>query len=173
MRVLIADDDKAFAEYLAALVWACDHEVVGIVTGGGLAVLQSYWEHRPDVLLLDVMMPKFNGFTVCQQLLSRDPGACVILMSGLVASDFPRISSCKARGFIGKPLAFEDLRAALNKVAPPKIAAAPAMELQCSAEEEAAISESSPALIEFPSSSATAAAGEQRPEAECAYLAVG
>ena len=106
MRVLIADDDKAFAEYLAALVWACDHEVVGVVTGGGLAVLQSYWTHRPDVLLLDVMMPKFNGFTVCQQLLSRDPAACVILMSGLVASDFPRLNSCKARGFIGKPLAF-------------------------------------------------------------------
>ena len=173
MRVLIADDDKAFAEYLAALVWACDHEVVGVVTGGGLAVLQSYWTHRPDVLLLDVMMPKFNGFTVCQQLLSRDPGACVILMSGLVASDFPRITSCKARGFIGKPMAFEDLRAALQTVGLSEVAAAPAAELQYAGEEEAAAPEPPSELIEFPSSNATPPAAEQQPEADCAFLAAG
>ena len=73
MRVLIADDDRAFAEYLTALVWASGHEVVATVTAGGLAVLQSFREHRPDLLLLDVMMPQFNGVTVCQQILSRDP----------------------------------------------------------------------------------------------------
>ena len=173
MRVLIADDDKAFAEYLAALVWACDHEVVGVVTGGGLAVLQSYWTHRPDVRLLDVMMPKFNGFTVCQQLLSRDPGACVILMSGLVASDVPRLNSCKARGFIGKPLTFEELRTALHAVAPPEIAAAPTVEQPDAAEDEVANAESSSQLIEFPSSNATPPAAERHPEVVCAFLAAG
>lgn len=173
MRVLIADDDKAFAEYLAALVWACDHEVVGVVTGGGLAVLQSYWTHRPDVLLLDVMMPKFNGFTVCEQLLSRDPAACVILMSGLVASDFPRLNSCKARGFIGKPLAFEGLRVALAAVALPETSAAPAIELPYVPEEEAASAEASSALIEFTSAEAAPPVEERHRDADCAFLAAG
>jgi DNA-binding NarL/FixJ family response regulator len=114
MRILIADDDRAFAEYLGALVSACEHEVVATVTGGGLPVLQSYAEHRPDVVLLDVMMPKLNGFTICQQLVSRHPSARVILMSGLVASDYPSIKSCRASGFLPKPITFDSLRAALD-----------------------------------------------------------
>ena len=117
MRVLIADDDRAFAEYLSALVWACDHEVVGAVTLGGLAVLKGYAQHQPDVLLLDVLMPQFNGFTICQQLLSRHPAARVILMSGLVAADYPSIASSRASGFLHKPIPFDDLRAALEMAA--------------------------------------------------------
>ena len=115
MRVLIADDDRAFAEYLAALVAICDHEVVATVTGGGLAALQGYARYRPDVLLLDVVMPKFNGFTVCQQLVSRDPAARVILMSGLVAGDYPSLATSPACGYLGKPIIIADLQAALAK----------------------------------------------------------
>ena len=113
MRILISDDDRMFAEYLAALVWACEHEVVATVTGGGLATLQSYARHLPDVVLLDVLMPKFNGLTVCHQLVSRHPAARVILMSGLLAADYPGIATCPARGFLEKPIAFEKLRAVL------------------------------------------------------------
>ena len=117
MRVLIADDDRAFAEYLGALVTACDHEVVGAVTSGGLAVLKGYAHHRPDVLLLDVLMPQFNGFTVCQQIRSRHPAARVILMSGLIASDYPSIAASRASGFLHKPIPMEELRAALDLAA--------------------------------------------------------
>ena len=115
MRILIADDDKAFAEYLTALVWACEHEVVATVTGGGVPVLQAYALHSPDLVLLDVMMPRLNGFTICQQLTSRHPNAKVILMSGLVAGDYPSIKTCKASGFLPKPITYDGLRATLDK----------------------------------------------------------
>ena len=116
MRVLIADDDRAFAEYLGALVAVCGHEVVATITGGGLAALQGHARYRPDVMLLDVMMPKYNGFTVCHQLASRDPAARVILMSGLVAGDYPSIATSPACGYLGKPILLEDLRKALAGV---------------------------------------------------------
>jgi CheY-like chemotaxis protein len=115
MRVLIADDDRAFAEYLSAMVELCGHEVVATVTGGGLAAIQSYTRHRPDVMLLDVLMPRFNGFTVCQQLVSRDPAARVILMSGLVASDYPSLATSPACGYLSKPVGLAELRSALDK----------------------------------------------------------
>ena len=117
MRVLIADDDRAFAGYLSALVAACDHEVVGAVTQGGMAVLKGYAEFRPDVLLMDVLMPQFNGFTVCQQIRSRHPTARVILMSGLVKSDYPSIAASGASGFLHKPIPIEELRTALDRMA--------------------------------------------------------
>jgi two-component system response regulator MprA len=113
MRILIADDDRLFAEYLTALVVDCGHEVVATVTGGGLATLQSYARHRPDVALLDVIMPRYNGFTVCQQLVSRDPAARVILMSGLVAADYPSLASSPACGYLSKPFVMAELHAAL------------------------------------------------------------
>jgi len=117
MRVLIADDDRAFAEYLSALVWACGHEVTAAVTAGGLAALQSFREHQPDLLLLDVMMPQFNGFTVCQQILSRNPEARIILMSGLVAAEYPNITASGALAFIRKPFTFHEFESLLNSTA--------------------------------------------------------
>jgi DNA-binding response OmpR family regulator len=115
MKILVSDDDRAFAEYLAALVTVCGHEVAATVTGGGLATMQAYQELRPDLVLLDVMMPKFNGFTVCQQMISRDPEARVILMSGLVQSDYPSVATCGAVGYLHKPIILDELRATLDR----------------------------------------------------------
>lgn len=117
MRILIADDDRPFCDLLARLVRACNHEVVDIVTAGGLSVVQSFAKHQPDVVLLDILMPRFNGLTVCHALLSRDPDARVILMSGMVDHDHPFVRGCKATGYLSKPMLLDDLRDALDAVA--------------------------------------------------------
>lgn len=123
MRVLIADDDRNVVELVAAFVRACDHDVVATVTGGGLEVMRSFTQHRPDVVLLDILMPKFNGFTVCQQLVSRNPLVKVVLMSGLVEENYPSVASCGAVEYLRKPLHFEHVRDALARLAPTEIAA--------------------------------------------------
>ena len=117
MRVLIADDDRHVVDLLTAFVTACDHDVVATVTGGGLAVMRSCVEHRPDLVLLDIIMPKLNGFTVCQQIISRNPSLKVILMSGLVDSNYPSVASCGAVSYLQKPMHFETLREVLEKAA--------------------------------------------------------
>src|SRR6478735_11577391 len=116
LRVLIADDDRLLAEFLAALVQATGHEVVAVETAGGLAVVQSWTRHQPDCILLDVMMPKLNGFTVAHHLRSRDPGARIIFMSGLVQEDYPSARHCKPNGWLNKPIMFEDLCQALGSL---------------------------------------------------------
>ena len=114
MRVLIADDEKLVCDLLAQFVRFCGHEVVATVSGGGMAVIQSFARLLPDVVLLDVLMPRFNGLTVCHALLSRKPDAKVILMSGLATSEHPFVESAKAVGFLRKPLRLDDLRQILE-----------------------------------------------------------
>ncbi|HEV7866807.1 MAG TPA: response regulator [Chthoniobacteraceae bacterium] len=117
MRVLVADDDRDMAEVIASYVRELDHEVVETVTGGGLSVIQSFARHRPDVVLLDIMMPRFNGLTVCHALLSRDPNAKVVFVSGHVEGTHPFVSNAGAIGYLEKPIQREKLREILDAVA--------------------------------------------------------
>lgn len=116
MRVLIADDDRELAELLAEYVRELDHEVVATVTGGGLAVIQSFAQHQPDVVLLDIMMPRFNGLTVCHALLSRDPNAKIVFVSGRVEGNHPFVSGAGAMAYLEKPIQREKLREILASV---------------------------------------------------------
>lgn len=117
LRLLIADDDRLFAEFLAALCVAAGHEVVAIETNGGLAVLNKFLTYRPDVVLLDVIMPKFNGFTIAQHLRSRNSAVKIILMSGLVQEDYPSAKACRPDFWLQKPIAFDTLCSALERIA--------------------------------------------------------
>lgn len=116
MRILIADDDKLVCALLSEYVSICNHEVVATVSSGGLSVIQSCAKHRPDVVLLDVLMPQFNGFTVCRTLRSSHPEAKVILMSGQVDASYPSITACGASGFLRKPMLFDEVRLALESL---------------------------------------------------------
>ncbi len=117
MRILVADDDRDLADALVEFVRECNHEVVDKVTGGGLAVIQSFARHNPDVVLLDIMMPRCNGLTVCHALLSRNPNAKIVFMSGKVESDHPFVAACGATAYIQKPVLLDELRVILNNIA--------------------------------------------------------
>ncbi len=116
MRVLIADDDKLCAEFIAAFVSAAGHEVAGIETAGGLAVLHSYQKLQPDCVILDVLMPRLNGFTIAQHLRSRDVQAKIIFISGFITPDYPSARRCQPDGWLSKPVSFQDLCDALGRI---------------------------------------------------------
>ncbi|MBK9020457.1 MAG: response regulator [Sulfuritalea sp.] len=69
-RILIADDEPNIVISLEFLLKREGYEVV--VATNGAAALASVREQRPDLAILDVMMPQRNGFEVCQDLRS-DP----------------------------------------------------------------------------------------------------
>jgi DNA-binding response OmpR family regulator len=116
MRVLVADDDKELAAALADSVKECGHDVVGTVTGGGLAVIQAFARCQADAVLLDIMMPRFNGLTVCHALLSRKPDAKIIFVSGNLDEKDPFITGCGASAYLHKPVSLAQLRGALDTV---------------------------------------------------------
>src|SRR4051812_23514204 len=70
LKVLIADDDRDLADAIAGYVTESGHEPIAIISGGGLEVIRRYGQYEPDVVLLDIMMPRFNGLTVCHAIMS-------------------------------------------------------------------------------------------------------
>jgi response regulator NasT len=123
MRILIADDDKELANALADSVMACGHEVVGTVTGGGLAVIQAFARCPADAVLLDIHMPRYNGLTVCHALLSRKPDAKVIFVSGSADKTDPFVTNCGAAAYLQKPVSLAELRETLEAVQQAGVAA--------------------------------------------------
>ncbi len=103
MRVLIADDEKAFSSVLADLVRSCGHEVVGVVHSG-LDAIRSYRLHKPDVVLMDFAMAKLNGLTACRNILSEDPGGCILFLSGFGERSELTPESSGALAVLQKPI---------------------------------------------------------------------
>jgi CheY-like chemotaxis protein len=116
MRILIADDEEEIASLVGQLVRKCGHEVVATVTTGGLDVVHIYDHYKPDVVIMDIMMPKFNGLTICHALVSKQPAAKVILFSGKLSADHPFVAKSGAVAFLQKPVRLSEIRQALGDV---------------------------------------------------------
>jgi CheY-like chemotaxis protein len=115
MRILIADDQRSVGTTLAAMVAACQHEVVEVV-GSGLEAIHAYEKYKPDVVLMDYWMAKLNGATACRNILARDPAARIILVSGWVP-DYDLAAESGAISLLSKPVDRQRLKAALADAA--------------------------------------------------------
>lgn len=115
MRVLIADDEKGVGSTLAALVERCGHEVVQVV-GSGWEAIQAYSRLKPDVVLMDYSMPRLNGATAARMILSKDPAARIILVSG--AATPAQLDGIGIAALLPKPVDLDKLYGALYDAAP-------------------------------------------------------
>ena len=113
MRVLIADDERCVAHSLADMVRHCGHEVVAVV-GSGLEAIQAYTLYRPDLVLMDLRMPKLNGVTASRHIMAKNPNARIILVSGWSPLDGADESG--AMCLLPKPVDLGRLKEALNAV---------------------------------------------------------
>lgn len=64
--VLVADDDAAVRQMLEMILLMEGYQV--IVAADGLEAVQKYEEHRPDAVVLDIMMPKMDGLAVLEKI---------------------------------------------------------------------------------------------------------
>jgi CheY-like chemotaxis protein len=78
-RILLADDNRDAAESLAILLRLEGHEVR--LAHDGDAALSVFAEHRPDVALLDIGMPRQNGYDVARQIRAAANGDGVLLVA--------------------------------------------------------------------------------------------
>jgi PleD family two-component response regulator len=104
-RILIADDTPQSAELLEAYLSDGEYELR--VAADGEKTLQAVAEWRPDLILLDVMMPRISGFEVCKQLranpATRD--VAVLMITALdQPADMERAVEAGAHDFLSKPI---------------------------------------------------------------------
>lgn len=116
VRVLIADDDRELANAVASYVRYCNADVVATVTTGGVDVIRNVDRFHPDIILMDIMMPRLNGLTVCHHILSRHPNTKIVLFSGKLDAQHPYVTGSGAAAFIAKPVKLAELRHVLEDV---------------------------------------------------------
>lgn len=78
--ILIADDSDAIRLVLKDILSIGEHDVVAEAIDGEEAV-SLYQKHNPQILLLDLAMPKKDGFVVVKEIIKYDPKAKIILIT--------------------------------------------------------------------------------------------
>jgi len=84
-RILVVDDDPDLVEAISMILKSKHYEV--IVAYGGVEGLEKTKTEKPDLIVLDVMMPDKDGYTVCKEL-KADPVLCeipVLLLTAVVS----------------------------------------------------------------------------------------
>lgn len=117
MRILIADDHAIVREGLVALFRKKEQwEVVGQAADGEEAVTLGRRLH-PDVIIVDISMPKLSGVEVIRQLKEFDPAMHAVVLS-MHAENTIVAEALKAgcRGYVLKSSLFEEITSALNMV---------------------------------------------------------
>ncbi len=117
IRVLIADDHTLVRDGIRALLaLAADIEVVGEAATGKEA-LEQVKELRPDVVLMDLMMPMMSGLDATRRIRREFPETKVLALTQYDDSEYViPVIEAGARGFITKMAAFAELASAIQAV---------------------------------------------------------
>ncbi len=112
-RVLVVDDDRAVRE---SLVRALELEGYTVqAAADGAKALDAMATYRPDVLVLDVMMPSVDGLTVCRVLRSEKNRVPILMLTARTeTSDRVQGLDAGADDYLPKPFALEELLARLR-----------------------------------------------------------
>jgi DNA-binding response OmpR family regulator len=114
-KVLIADDEPNIVTALEFLLERNGYEVY--IARNGDAALKLVEQHRPDLVLLDVMMPVMSGFEVCQRMRERADWRDIKIIMLTAKGRDVEISkglSIGADSYITKPFSTQELVAKIN-----------------------------------------------------------
>lgn len=103
--ILVVDDDPVVCSLMRATLERDGFTV--IEAGDGIEGCRLYNEHRPDLLLVDVVMPRMDGYELCRELRSRAQSAYVPIVVSTSLDDLPSIARAYDAGatdFIPKPV---------------------------------------------------------------------
>ena len=109
-KVLVVDDDIDTVDVLCEYLRLKGMDVVGTANNGKIA-LELYEKLRPDVVLLDVWMPDFDGYYGLQKILEFDPKSKVVMVTASAFSDSKKnkLKSMGASDVICKPYETSDV----------------------------------------------------------------
>ncbi len=117
IRVLIADDHALFRRGLRVILELDgDIEVVD-EAGDGIEAVAKAEEHAPDIVLMDVRMPRSSGIEACQAIRERVPAARIVMLTmSEEESDLFEAVRAGANGYVLKDVPGEEIAAGLRKV---------------------------------------------------------
>jgi two-component system chemotaxis response regulator CheY len=113
--VFVVDDDKVTKEILISMLRNEGYLVVGEASNGVQAV-KHYAELQPDIVLLDMTMPKMDGLHALEEIRKINPSAFVLLISAhFTAEKITEAIQKGAAGFVAKPFKTADVLEKISK----------------------------------------------------------
>ena len=118
-RILVVDDEPSIREILAIQLSRMGYDVT--IAADGEEGLEAYKKEKPDLILLDMMKPRLDGISVCQQIraLEKQSGGRVPILF-LTARDtrHDKTSAALSGGddFVAKPVSMQELRDRVDAV---------------------------------------------------------
>lgn len=116
LTCLIVDDSAFMRFHLKRLMDAFENVVAREAANGDDAVVE-YQKMKPDIVLMDIVMPGQGGIETVKQICAHDPAARVIMISSLSYKE--KVDEALAAGakcFVAKPVTTEQLRQAIDRV---------------------------------------------------------
>ena len=113
-KVLVADDDKNICELLRLYLVKEGFQVV--LAGDGEEALARFTAENPDIILLDVMMPRLDGWQVCREI--RKKSECPIIMITAKGETFDKVLGLElgADDYVVKPFETKEIVARIKAV---------------------------------------------------------
>lgn len=118
ITILVADDHEMVREGLTVLINVQPNFKVVGEASDGISTLKQYRKLEPDILLLDLAMPKMNGFSVIKEIKKKYPKSKIIILSMYSDEDSVEnaFNNC-VNGYLVKQSASSELIKAINAVA--------------------------------------------------------
>lgn len=111
-KILVVGDNPAFCRQMEALL---THEGAIVVAAGSHEALAAFDAEKPDLVLLDLMMPGGDGFETCRRLREHSRIAIIIMLSPLDRTDYVvKAFDCGADDFVARPFHFVVMCARIN-----------------------------------------------------------
>ena len=114
-RILVIDDERLICNLVHAVLASEGYEVE--LAPDGLAGLEAFENHPPDLVLCDLSMPGMSGEQTIRELVRRHPGAVVIALSGGSLGEVETAArECGASAMLLKPFHVDELVAIVDMV---------------------------------------------------------
>ncbi len=113
-KILLIDDDRSMLKLLGRYLDISGYEVV--VAENGLAGIQTLYNERPDLIVLDVMMPRLDGWETCRRI--RDMTNIPIIMLTVKGEEPDKLKAFDlgVDDYVTKPFSFAELAARIRAV---------------------------------------------------------
>jgi DNA-binding response OmpR family regulator len=113
-RILVVDDDPTIRKFVRVNLEIRDFQV--LLASDGDEALKVIEKELPDLIILDIMMPKIDGFTVCQRVREWSKIPIIMLSARDSEQDKVRCLDCGADDYLTKPFSLRELLSRIKAV---------------------------------------------------------
>ena len=114
-RVMVADDSDAVRMVLKDILEIGHHKMVAEATNG-IETVEKFNEAKPDLLLLDLAMPKLDGLDTVKQIMATNPNAKIVMITA--SDNIKTMQECIKAGalaYVLKPFDFDQVLRIISK----------------------------------------------------------